>query len=160
MYSLSIHFGPNSIVWALLFKEEEKASMLYNAYVEFKVGGNEAGILIGADDFGQSFAIPFNAVSPTNAAKRNSCSERNPIRRSGRQWGKGRGSYRRFLVKRFRVEINDYSESNNNVGNERLGSDPGRLHSIRIQQGLLHERHPMAMVLRATAYISVLTNNC
>ncbi len=63
MYSLSIHFGPNAIVWALLFKEEEKAGMLYNAYVEFKVGGNEAGILIGADDFGQSFAIPFNEIS-------------------------------------------------------------------------------------------------
>ncbi len=65
MYSLSIHFGSNAIVWALLFKEETNAGTVYNAYVDFKLttGSDENGILIGRDDFGQSFAIPMNEIS-------------------------------------------------------------------------------------------------
>lgn len=62
MYSLSIHFGSNSIVWALLFKEEEKAGAIYNAYMDFKVSEATSGMLIGSDDFGQSFAIPMEEV--------------------------------------------------------------------------------------------------
>jgi hypothetical protein len=63
MYSLSIHFGPNAMVWALLFKSEEKAGAVYNAYVEFNLKIAEETLLIGADDFGQSFAIPFKEIS-------------------------------------------------------------------------------------------------
>lgn len=63
MYSLSIHFGPNAMVWALLFKEEEKAAQAYNTYVDFKVNSAAGGIMIGIDDFGQSYAIPFEEIS-------------------------------------------------------------------------------------------------
>lgn len=65
MYSLTIHFGPNAICWALLFKEEEKAATVYNAYVTAKIQQANEGmpLLIGSDDFGQSFAIPFNEIS-------------------------------------------------------------------------------------------------
>jgi hypothetical protein len=63
MYSLSIHFGPASLVWALLFKEEEKAGVVYNAYVDAKMSGAQETVLLGADDFGQSFAIPCNEIS-------------------------------------------------------------------------------------------------
>ena len=62
MYSLSIYFGPNAMVWALLFKEEARAGAAYNAYVGNKMDGTKADILIGADDFGQSYAIPFNDI--------------------------------------------------------------------------------------------------
>jgi hypothetical protein len=62
MYSLTIHFGPNAVAWALLFKEEEKAGVVYNAYVGNMLNGAEAALLIGVDDFGQSFAIPFNDI--------------------------------------------------------------------------------------------------
>ncbi len=63
MYSLSIHFGSNAIVWALLFKEEEKAGSLYNAYVDARMNRAENNLLIGSDDFGQSFAIPIDEIS-------------------------------------------------------------------------------------------------
>lgn len=63
MYSLTIHFGPNAMVWALLFKEEEKAGAIYNSYMDFQVSEAEYGMLIGADDFGQSFAIPMNQIN-------------------------------------------------------------------------------------------------
>jgi hypothetical protein len=63
MYSLTICFGPTGTAWAYLFKEEEKASVIYNAYVNNKLTNDvEDGVLIGADDFGQSFAIPFNDI--------------------------------------------------------------------------------------------------
>ncbi len=62
MYSLSIHFGPSPVPMQFLFKEEEKAGEAYNAYVDFKVNRAEGGILIGTDDFGQSFAIPFDEI--------------------------------------------------------------------------------------------------
>lgn len=63
MYSLTIHFGPNAMVWSLLFKEEEKAAAIYNAYMDYMVSEAESGMLIGADDFGQSFAIPMQEIS-------------------------------------------------------------------------------------------------
>ena len=62
MYSLTIHFGPNAVSWALLFKEEEKAGVAYNAYVANKMNGIESDMLIGCDDFGQSYAIQFNDI--------------------------------------------------------------------------------------------------
>ncbi len=63
MYSLTIHFGPNAMVWSLLFKEEEKAAAIYNAYVSFQLAEATSGMLIGADDFGQSFAIPMEQIA-------------------------------------------------------------------------------------------------
>jgi hypothetical protein len=62
MYSLTICFGPTGTTWAYLFKEEPKAGMLYNAWVEHKMHHAVGGTLIGADDFGQSFALPFDAI--------------------------------------------------------------------------------------------------
>lgn len=59
MHSLTICFGPAATAWAYLFKEEEKAAHIYNEYVNHKISGGEGGILIGADDFGQAFSIPF-----------------------------------------------------------------------------------------------------
>ena len=63
MYSLTIHFGPNAMVWALLFKEEAKAKSVYNAYMDFKMSEATEGMLIGADDFGQAFAIPMDQIN-------------------------------------------------------------------------------------------------
>lgn len=63
MYSLTIHFGPNAMQWPLLFKEEEKAGVIYNAYLDFQVSEATAGMLIGSDDFGQSFAIPMEQIA-------------------------------------------------------------------------------------------------
>jgi hypothetical protein len=62
MYSLSISFGPAGTIWALLFKTEEKAGEAYNAYVGNKVGEIKSDVLIGADDFGQTYAIPFAEI--------------------------------------------------------------------------------------------------
>ena len=62
MYSLSIHFGPHAMVWALLFKEEAKAGEVFNAYTDFRVNGAEHGVLMGHDDFGQTFAVPFDEI--------------------------------------------------------------------------------------------------
>ena len=62
MYSLTISFGPAATVWQFLFKEEEKAGVVYNAYVESKINSAVGVMLIGADDFGQSFAIPFEEI--------------------------------------------------------------------------------------------------
>jgi hypothetical protein len=62
MFSLTISFGPASTAWAYLFKDEEKARHIYNEYVNYKVGGGIGGTLIGADDFGQAFAIPFSDI--------------------------------------------------------------------------------------------------
>jgi hypothetical protein len=62
MYSLTIHFGPNAITWALLFKEESNAGKIYNAFVDYKINNAKNGVLIGSDDFGQAFAIPFDEI--------------------------------------------------------------------------------------------------
>ena len=63
MYSLTIHFGPSAMVWQFLFKEEKKPGEAYNAFVTTQVEGGKGGVLIGSDDFGQSYAIPFNEIS-------------------------------------------------------------------------------------------------
>lgn len=63
MFSLTINFGPSGSAWALLFKTEEKAGEAYNAYVDYKVTPTRASdTLIGSDDFGQSYAIPFEDI--------------------------------------------------------------------------------------------------
>jgi hypothetical protein len=62
MWNLSISFGPTGMVWALLFKTEEKAGEAYNAFVQNKMDVTETDVLIGADDFGQSYAIPFAEI--------------------------------------------------------------------------------------------------
>ena len=62
MWNLTICFGPTGTIWALLFKTEEKAAEAYNAYVEHKINRAEGGIVIGSDDFGQSYAIPFDQI--------------------------------------------------------------------------------------------------
>ena len=51
MYSLSIHFGPNAMVWAFMFKDKEKADL--------HLAGAKTAIYEGtacelSDDFGQS----------------------------------------------------------------------------------------------------------
>jgi len=62
MFNLTICFGPTGTAWALLFKTEEKAGEAYNTYVDHKVKCAEGGVLIGSDDFGQSYAIPFDEI--------------------------------------------------------------------------------------------------
>jgi len=63
MYSLTINFGPSGSAWALLFKTEEKAGEAYNAYVgNIMSGGTELNVLIGSDDFGQTYAIPVSQI--------------------------------------------------------------------------------------------------
>ena len=62
MYSISISFGPNAIVWALLFKEEDKAGKIYNAYMDYKLNDAKGGMLFGSDDFGQCFTIPLEEI--------------------------------------------------------------------------------------------------
>lgn len=62
MYSLTISLGPTNTPWQFLFKEEKKAGDIYNAYVEFVVNENVGGLLLGNDDYGQSFAIPFSDI--------------------------------------------------------------------------------------------------
>ena len=47
MYSLTIHFGPNAMVWSFLFKEKEKAEEAYNDAL------NSNGFSI-SDDYGQT----------------------------------------------------------------------------------------------------------
>jgi len=53
MYSLSIHFGPNAMVWAFLFKEKEKADTVY----EKLVTGDSSIVHVVEDDFGQRGVI-------------------------------------------------------------------------------------------------------
>lgn len=55
MYSLTIHFGPNAICWALLFKEEEKAKAAYDKIL--KISGSYEDTRV-TDDFGQTLNIP------------------------------------------------------------------------------------------------------
>lgn len=62
MYSLSICFGPAGTVWAFLFKEKEKAVMVYNTYVEHSASNATGCQLICNDDFGQSAFIPFGEI--------------------------------------------------------------------------------------------------
>jgi hypothetical protein len=62
MWNLTISFGPTGTVWALLFKTEEKAGEAYNAYVNNQMSGIDSDVLIGCDDFGQSYAIAFSEI--------------------------------------------------------------------------------------------------
>ena len=61
MHSLTICFGPSATVWTLLFKTEEKASELYNAYTGAKVA-RESSLLIGVDDFGQAISLVIDDI--------------------------------------------------------------------------------------------------
>jgi NADH:ubiquinone oxidoreductase subunit D len=61
MHSLTICFGPAATTWTLLFKTEEKASELYNAYTGAKVA-HESSQLIGVDDFGQTISLVVNDI--------------------------------------------------------------------------------------------------
>lgn len=63
MHSLTIWFGPAAAFCQLLFKTEEKATLAYNAYVDFNLSEGTSGSLIGSDDFGQSFAFDLKTVS-------------------------------------------------------------------------------------------------
>ena len=62
MFNVSISHGPVGTVWALLFKTEEKASEPYIAFVDHGLNRADVGVLIGTDDFGQSYAIPFSEI--------------------------------------------------------------------------------------------------
>ena len=50
MYSLSIHFGPNAMVWVFIFKEKEKAEL---AFKGVDVAICEQQYFRVEDDFGQ-----------------------------------------------------------------------------------------------------------
>src|SRR5258705_604682 len=66
MYSLSIHFGRNAMVWQFLFREEKKAGKMSNAYLSYrtnKFDEQREDTLIGTDDFGKIYAIPFKEIS-------------------------------------------------------------------------------------------------
>jgi len=62
MYLLTIVFGRSATAWALLFKTEEGAKPLFNAYVEYRMNAGYAGAFMGSDDFGQAFAINFDEI--------------------------------------------------------------------------------------------------
>jgi hypothetical protein len=57
MFSLAISFGPQGQIWSLLFKEESKADEAYGAFLNAS-----GGTLVGSDDFGQTYAIPFGEI--------------------------------------------------------------------------------------------------
>jgi hypothetical protein len=60
MFNLTICFGPTGgTAWALLFKTEERAGEVYNTFVNCH---SHPDALIGSDDFGQSYAIPFDEI--------------------------------------------------------------------------------------------------
>jgi len=50
MYSLSIHFGPNAVVWAFLFKDKERAQQ---AYRNINSAIDKGRMVLIEDDFGQ-----------------------------------------------------------------------------------------------------------
>jgi len=52
MYSLTIHFGPNAMVWSFLFKEQGKAEAARVHAVENGVLEGPGNFMI-EDDFGQ-----------------------------------------------------------------------------------------------------------
>lgn len=61
MYSLTIHFGPNAVVWSFLFKEKEKA---FQNHLDISAALNRdvPGTLILQDDFGQHVTIVLSQV--------------------------------------------------------------------------------------------------
>lgn len=64
MFNLTICFGPTGgTAWALLFKTEERAGEVYNAFVSGSLNAVACpDVLVGSDDFGQSYAIPFDEI--------------------------------------------------------------------------------------------------
>jgi hypothetical protein len=60
MYSLSIHFGPNAMVWAFLFKNKELASDFYNGAIK---AIDEDWFLKIEDDFGQQCFFKKGQIS-------------------------------------------------------------------------------------------------
>ena len=50
MYSLSIHFGPNAMVWAFMFKEKEHAHKCFDEAMMMHRDGKPYAV---TDDFGQ-----------------------------------------------------------------------------------------------------------
>jgi hypothetical protein len=62
MYSLTIHFGPNAMVWSFLYKDEKKAQSLFNNVQNAIGSGKELGGII-TDDFGQTSYIDAKSIS-------------------------------------------------------------------------------------------------
>lgn len=58
MYSLTIHFGPNAMVWSFLFKEKKDAMQVYNSLSDLD---RDASIKF-ADDFGQSASVDGSTI--------------------------------------------------------------------------------------------------
>lgn len=57
MFSLTIHFGPNAMVWAFLFKNKERAHQA--------VASSSGGFFNVEDDFGQTACISASSVHGT-----------------------------------------------------------------------------------------------
>jgi hypothetical protein len=53
MYSLTIHFGPNAMVWSFLFKDKERAEAAF----EKTRSGDTSIVHVFEDDFGQKSTI-------------------------------------------------------------------------------------------------------
>jgi hypothetical protein len=61
MHSLTIVFGPAATQWVLMFKTEEKAGELYNAYTEARIT-QVLSQIVGSDDFGQVLSLPSSDI--------------------------------------------------------------------------------------------------
>jgi hypothetical protein len=61
MYSLTIHFGPNAMVWSLLFKEKERAESIFKNLSDSVQKQTPLGGLL-ADDFGQEAYIETKSI--------------------------------------------------------------------------------------------------
>ncbi len=59
MYSLTIHFGPNAIMWQFLFKDKEKA---YESFMRASQQVDKATHFSIADDFGQEGTFGYASV--------------------------------------------------------------------------------------------------
>lgn len=59
MYSLTIHFGPNAMVWSFLFKEEKTAKAARNLATCNPSNATHFSI---ADDFGQTADFAYFAI--------------------------------------------------------------------------------------------------
>jgi len=61
MYSLTIHFGPNAMVWSFLFKDKEPAESAARCVQENKSKGDGTWL---KDDFGQeaTISLPIHGV--------------------------------------------------------------------------------------------------
>ncbi len=59
MFSLTIHFGPNAMVWAFLFKDKETATRCCENVLKF---WDEVGGFNITDDFGQHGSFRSDSV--------------------------------------------------------------------------------------------------